>query len=188
MAESFWDFSVRTYRSEGVAQACLELQNETGADVNVILFCCWVGASRGEFKTADYDAVMAFCHSWADQVVRPLRGVRSWMKLTGCANPVLPQQDCLDLRERIKQVEFEAEKLQENVMQSLLESCPPVALDSRAQTAAAVLNLQRYCVAESIAWDEQTQARLMLILKAALPQGAGHINLPLLALRHPSNA
>lgn len=179
LSESFWDFSVRTYRSEGVAQACLALQNETGADVNVLLFCCWVGASRGEFQNAEYAAVMAFSNAWADKVVRPLRGVRTWMKLEGCPDPLLPNDKCMSLREAIKRVEFEAEQLQENVMQSIVDSKPLVAMSNSGQLSAAVLNLQRYCAAEGIAWDDKTQNRLIIILQAALPHAAGSINFPL---------
>ena len=48
-AEGLWDFSVRTYRKDGVADACLSLQNDHGADVNMLLYCCWVGACKGKF-------------------------------------------------------------------------------------------------------------------------------------------
>lgn len=188
LTESFWDFSVRTYRSEGVPQACLGLQNETGADVNVLLFCCWVGASRGEFQTAAYDAVMAFSHSWADNVVRPLRSVRTWMKIAGCPDPLLPKEKCMSLRERIKLVEFEAEQLQENVMQSMIDTSPPVAMCNTEQVQSAVLNLQRYCLTESISWDDKTQTRLIVILQAALPHAASIINFPLHPLGRPSSA
>ena len=39
----FWDFSLEIYAKPGVAQACLALQDECGADVNLLLFCCWAG-------------------------------------------------------------------------------------------------------------------------------------------------
>ena len=35
--EGFWDFSVRTYRTPGVPDACLSLQNDYAADVNMLL-------------------------------------------------------------------------------------------------------------------------------------------------------
>lgn len=188
ITESFWDFSVRTYRCDGVPQACLGLQNECGTDVNVLLFCCWVGASRGEFQTATYETVMAFSRSWADHVVRPLRSVRTWMKTTACPDPLLPGEECMDLRERIKRVEFEAEQLQENVMQSMLDSIPPVAMSATEQVHNAVLNLQRYCSSENISWNDKTQERLIRILRAALPHAANIINFPLHSEGRPANA
>ena len=35
---SFWDFSLAFYAMPGVADACLQLQDGCGADVNVLLF------------------------------------------------------------------------------------------------------------------------------------------------------
>ena len=40
----FWRYSLGFYRRSGVEQACLGLQNTCGADVNLLLFCCWMGA------------------------------------------------------------------------------------------------------------------------------------------------
>jgi len=131
--QSFWRFAVRCYRCEGVPEACLALQDQHGADVNVLLFCCWIGATRGEFKYQDLNAVLTFSRRWANQVVRPLRAVRTWMKVTGCPDALVPGDSCMALRERIKNVEFEAEQLQENVMQSILEHIPPLATDAADQ-------------------------------------------------------
>lgn len=171
-AESFWNFSDRTYRCEGVPDACLALQNEHGADVNVLLFCCWMGATRGEFEAETFDSVLKFSRSWADQVVRPLRYVRTWMKIEACLDPGIPRESCMNLRERIKAVEFDAEQLQENVMQSMVETIPTVTLIAAEQASAALRNLRRYCALEDIDWDPETQMRLSLILRAAIPHSA----------------
>jgi len=77
------------------------------------------------------------------------------------------------LRERIKNVEFEAEQLQENVMQSILEHIPPLATDAADQVVAAAFNLRFYCRTEGIDWNGQTQTYLTTLLGAAIPQGAG---------------
>ena len=58
MAERFWDFSVRTYGVPGVSQACLALQDERGVDVNMLLYCIWIGATRGEFSEQLYRTAM----------------------------------------------------------------------------------------------------------------------------------
>ena len=39
----FWRFSLRVYRAAGVQQACLALQEDCGADVNLLLLCGWQG-------------------------------------------------------------------------------------------------------------------------------------------------
>lgn len=169
--KSFWNFAVRTYRCEGVPEACLALQNERGADVNVLLFCCWIGATRGELEIETLDRVLEFSRAWAERVVQPLRSVRTWMKIEGCPDPRVPVESCVDLRERIKKVELEAERLQENVMQSMVDTLPEVTLSVTEQARAAALNLRRYCEAEGIDLDHETQTCLDIILQAAIPHG-----------------
>lgn len=167
--ETFWGFSARTYQCESVPAACLALQNQHGADVNVLLFCCWVGASRGEFETDSYESVMAFAHRWAENVVQPLRGARTWMKLNGPPDQQRVDEQFTHLRERIKAVELEAEHLQQDRMQSLLDKIPATELDGDRQINAAAYNLHHYCAAQDIGWNADIQQHLAIILRAAIP-------------------
>ena len=41
----FWDFSLRVHGADGVAGACLDLQDAHQLDVNIVLYCCWIGAT-----------------------------------------------------------------------------------------------------------------------------------------------
>ena len=43
---SFWAFSLKAFAKPPVAQACLDLQDRLGVDVNVLLFLLWC-ARRG---------------------------------------------------------------------------------------------------------------------------------------------
>ena len=130
-----------------------------------------MGATRGEFETETFGRVLEFARTGADRVGRPLRDVRTWMKIEGCPDPAIPVESCMNLRERIKQVEVEAEQLQGNVMQSLVDTIPGVKLSVAEQARAAKLNLRRYCAAEGIDWDHETQTRMDVILRAAIPGG-----------------
>ncbi|MFT5350960.1 MAG: hypothetical protein ACI9MF_001779, partial [Gammaproteobacteria bacterium] len=90
MFETFWDYSVRTYRKDNVPEACLSLQDERGVDVNMLLYCCWFGLTRGSQQLESFQEVFDFSENWALSVVRPLRHVRTWMKLEGCPDPRIP--------------------------------------------------------------------------------------------------
>ena len=72
----FWDFSFDVYMSEGVGAACLELQDAHELDVNILLFCIWVGASgRGSLTTDQMSTVTGAVADWHHEVVRALRTV-----------------------------------------------------------------------------------------------------------------
>lgn len=117
--ENFWDFSVRTYRTPGVPDACLSMQNDYGADVNMLLYCCWVGAVVGEFDDDLFERSSEYSRQWAGNVVQPLRQARTWMKHIGCSTAPTPTDDCMQLREEVKIVEFAAEKMQQEVLESM---------------------------------------------------------------------
>src|SRR6185312_12401932 len=72
----FWNFSLELYAGEGVAQACLDLQERRGCDVNVLLFCCWLGVSGRPTLTAErLRALLKVSDAWQAEVVGPLREV-----------------------------------------------------------------------------------------------------------------
>jgi uncharacterized protein (TIGR02444 family) len=167
--EGFWDFSVRTYRTMGVPDACLSLQNDYGADVNMLLFCCWTGAVIGRFDAALFARASEFSAQWADHVVVPLRSARTWMKQSGCDTEPMPSDACMQLREEIKNVEFSAEKMQQQVLASL------VSID-QSRTAAAdrivkdvVANLMLYWEYAGLEVCEDVRRNFVNIVCAAFP-------------------
>ncbi|WP_162140925.1 TIGR02444 family protein [Fodinicurvata sediminis] len=114
---SFWDFSLAFYERPSVAQACLELQDDHGQDVNLVLFCFYVAGHGKTLQAAELEDLWQVISPWQEHVVRPLRQVRRWMKRP----EVLQCVDCASLREAIKQQELEAERLQQSFLQDAME-------------------------------------------------------------------
>jgi len=169
VTERFWDFSVRTYEQAGVSDACLALQDDCGADVNLVLYCCWAGWHFSALDDSTFAQAWRFSQLWNQQVVKPLRGVRRWMKADGCHDSLMDAKACMDLRATVKATELRAEKLQ----QAVLESLPLAAPDSGHPApgpAAVAANLRRYCAAAGIDWSEEVRAKLGVILRAAFPR------------------
>ena len=119
VTDSFWDFSIELYARKGVAEACLELQNSYGLDVNLLLFCFWWGYQHGELDEATLDKAIGFSDTWRTEVVQPLRNVRRWMKDTAAIFAEDRQSHYDALRERIKLDELAAEKYQQKVLEGL---------------------------------------------------------------------
>ena len=162
--EPFWDFSLRTYGTPGVPEACLALQDGLGADVNLVLYCCWAGGRAAPLDDTAFDRAFAFSGEWAGRVVRPLRAVRRWMKQTGCGSGPMDAAACLALRERIKGVELEAEKLQQLALASL--PLPPGRAEGLTGVAA---NFRRYFMAIDATLAKVTVERLLVVVRAAFP-------------------
>jgi uncharacterized protein (TIGR02444 family) len=168
MSESFWGFSVRTYRTKNVMKACLSLQDERGLDVNMLLYCCWVGVTRGQQERDLFLLVFEFSENWAKQVVRPLRNVRTWMKLEGCEDTRIATDTCMDFREKVKGVEINAEKLQQEVLETLTEVLKKRDLSIAQQLEAIAKNIIQYFDTVNIVLDEFVQTRLLIIIEAGL--------------------
>ncbi|MGU3421835.1 TIGR02444 family protein [Methylobacterium sp. D54C] len=112
----FWDFSLALYRRPGLAPACVALQDEGGADVNLVLYLLWCAATGRSLDAGAVRAADAGIAPWREAVVEPLRAVRRALK----AEP-LERLGSEAYRGRIKAVELEAERL---VQDSLFVGAP----------------------------------------------------------------
>lgn len=153
MNNPFWDYSVRQYAQPGVAQACLELQEEHGLDVNMLLYGAWL-ASEGRQPDRDHlEALAGQVQDWRERVVQPLRGLRvQWKGFT-------PAEA---LREQLQGLELEAERVQQDMMQAFYVASTLPA----SETTEVARNL--VIVAESTAahgndWQAETR-RLAALL------------------------
>jgi len=118
-AESLWAFSLEIYGRPGVAPACLSLQDRRGTDVNLLLHALWCGA-RGHFMTLEeHQQTRRAVTPWNENVVRPLRHARRWMKESAAHE----NQAGAALRDEIKRHELEAERLEQCLLEAAL--APP---------------------------------------------------------------
>jgi len=135
----FWRFSLQFYRLPGAAEACIRLQEEAGADVNLLLFLLWHGAQGRRLSIAEVERLAQKIAAWRDLAVVPLRAIRRALK----SPPGLVEAGATEaFRTRIKAVELEAERLQQEAMYDLVrgallgETVPSVAEAARANVAA----------------------------------------------------
>ncbi len=102
-----WDWALTAYAADGVADACLELQDAAGQNVSLLLWAAWCAA---EGRAPDGDALEAAgdtARAWQETAIAPLRAVRRALK------PRAPDLDDADrdaVRTQVKGVELEAER------------------------------------------------------------------------------
>lgn len=110
-AEELWRFALAFYGRPGVADACLELQDRHGTDVPLLIWGLWAAVAKGRMPDAEcLEAARRVAEPWRRDVVAPLRAVRRRLK-HGPA-PIAPTTASTGLRDRIKGLELEAERLQ----------------------------------------------------------------------------
>ena len=138
----FWDFSLEVYMSEGVGTACIKLQSALALDVNVLLYCLWVAASRRGVITPDQLASLReSVKDWHQEVVRALRGVRTRMKEDfGSGHQDLVEQ----LRRRVQQTEIDCEHIEQLMLSVSLDLEVDDARPDDILLIDAVSNLETY--------------------------------------------
>lgn len=138
----FWDFSVTAYRVEGVADACLRLQDRHGVDVNLFFYFCWLGSVRDSAVERDeVAAVVDATAEWREQVVRPLREVRRRMKL---GFPGMDAGAVESLRTQVKRIELESERQQQDFLYATTKSVNEKRDLSVLAAARADRNIRHY--------------------------------------------
>jgi uncharacterized protein (TIGR02444 family) len=140
-ANPFWRWSLRVYRAPGVQEACLALQDRCGADVNLLLFCGWVGLAGRALDQRLLRQATACVGRWQAEVVAPLRAVRRALK--HCASTGSAAAPALMLRRRIAALELQAESVEQTLLFELAASWPPPARPKRPPAAVAA-SLGRY--------------------------------------------
>jgi uncharacterized protein (TIGR02444 family) len=158
----FWRFSLRFYRSFGVADACIALQDGCGVDVNILLFLLWLAGQQRQIGVAEARAVCAVAGPWCDDVVVPLRNLRRRLK---DGVPLVERKTAELFRIRIKAVELEAERLQQEALFALAARIPAATAPSIEAAARANVSAYEQAMAKSF-----TPAALE-ILFAALAAG-----------------
>lgn len=154
-----WDFAVSLYRRNGVAIACLALQDRRSVDVPVLLFAAWLGRRAIALAEKDVATIDASIGAWRADVILPLRSVRRTLK---SGPPPAPSSVTEALRERVKSAELEAERIELAVLASLPVGVP--AQGPTRDTAARNLDtILRHATAEI---TESDRAALDTILRA----------------------
>ena len=135
-----WDFSLEVYARPGVEVACLALQDDYGADINVLLSVIWTGTQGVRLMAGDLNLLISAVADWHNKVAQPLRTIRQDMK-AGQGAPA-PMAD--KLREEVRQLELNAEQLEQLMLAQFL---PNGSTPSGSETAlaAACANALDYC-------------------------------------------
>lgn len=144
-----WRFAIALYARPGVAEACLEAQDQRGVDVNLLLCACWCAYEGQSLSPSDFLRAQARCEAWRDAVILPLRKQRQgW-------------QGVLAKREEyaaIKSLELHAERTQLDFLATLFAQGMPPARPSEEQ--GLILRDANLCaLAQHYALDSEAFSR-----------------------------
>ncbi len=131
----FWRFTLETYEKPGVSPQLIQLQDEAGRDVNILLCCLYAGLRLGlSLGPGELEALAAAVEPWNSLVTQKLRAVRRDLK------PLAADPAVAELRRAVQATELEAERL----AQARLEAALPAGPIEKASAELARANLIAY--------------------------------------------
>lgn len=130
-----WEFMLRFYARPGVAPACLRLQEACGIDIPLFLALLHAAASGRVLNASWIELVDRTCVTWRESVVKPLRAIRTDMK---SSRWMTLDRRVPELREEIKSMELFAERIEVEILESLIIDLPIAASSSGSQDTRKV--------------------------------------------------
>jgi uncharacterized protein (TIGR02444 family) len=156
----FWRFSLAVYKPPEVAAECLALQEAIGLDVNLLLFCAWLGSRAIVLSRDDIEAASRVVAAWHNSVVRPLRGVRRHIKTQ--------YGDAFEnFRSRVKDDELQAEQIEQAMLFAYAQGIQGPSGGSDCRDAIA-RNVSEYISMVSVAAVPAVAAPLLVRTTQAL--------------------
>ena len=121
MNNPLWEYSVRQYARQGVAETCEALQDDHALDVNILLYGAWLASIGRQPDSEHIEALAREILEWRERVVKPLRFLRrQWRGLD-------PAEQ---LRNELKAIELKAERAQQDCMLAFYRADPPPVIAS----------------------------------------------------------
>ncbi len=102
--DALWQYSRCLYSNPDIERWCLWLQDQHGANVNLVLFCCFAGVVGVSLDKDAFRKLDDLICDWDETVILPLRAIRRNMRHK------LPSGDWRTVRQIIQQAELAAER------------------------------------------------------------------------------
>ena len=160
----FWTYSYALHESDGVGPACIELQDRHGLDVNLLLYCCWIGASgRSALDAADLEKASGTVQQWQRQVSTPIRDIRRILKTDSLGVPVELSQA---FRKELMAVELASERVAQDALLAIASPSQGIEMGRRGNIVRE--NLRAYFNLAGVVPDDRDEKALDTIAASAL--------------------
>lgn len=157
-----------TYADPAVAAACLALQDRWGADVNLLLYCCWLGQRGRALDKRALCAAIAIVRALQSNIIGPLRESR---RALGRAPNGVPRAWAKQLKDRLAAVEIDLEYIEQHLLHAAAARLAPTKPRLAPRTAIAA-TLSRYLTLLEVPLAHGDRRYASTLLDACFPVAA----------------
>lgn len=111
---SLWEFALQVYSQAEIEQQSLTLQDQFGANINILLWCCWLEIEGVPLPATRLEDVLATVESLSLKTVAKLREVRRCLASSG-----FTKVQALTIKKHILNAELMIEKVITQRLQDL---------------------------------------------------------------------
>lgn len=123
-----WDYVTQLYSLPEVEKTCLALQQQQGADVNVLLLACWLGNKQMRITPELLQQIQSVSQPWQENILQPMRKARLAIK----EHILLVPTDQLEqTRSNMLKMELNAEHMQVLALEDSIQ-LESLVVDSKA--------------------------------------------------------
>ena len=162
MEEEFWEYSKKIYAQSYTS--FLWLQDRRSLDVNLLLFCYWLGKKGRRLSIEEVNRCCENVKSLRQQFIVPLRSSRRFLK-----DLDLPT-DYEKLKKAILDVELEGERIEQRI---LVASLPDILVEGKVAEGEYILimhyNILKYLEHEKISLDKAIKSTFNEIALSLFP-------------------
>lgn len=156
----FWNYSSQMWSLPEVESICLELQNQHDLNVNLLLFCCWIGEQQLRLDENQVKTLVEAAEPW-ETVIKPLRSSRDVMKQQLLAMPA----ELIDQTvKNITEMELNAEHMQQISLEKAISLEQFSSCESESGIECSLCNLKCYIDQANLQSAEGIDAQLGQLL------------------------
>lgn len=152
---SLWDWAIAAYAAEGLAEACLDLQDRCGQNTALLLWAGWTAVTGRALDEETIEAAVDTARAWERSATAPLRAVRRTLKTR---IPDIGDADREAVREAVKALELDTERR----LLKALEALAPEVGGAKHSPLEALVSVARV-------WDATLPRAALAALADRLP-------------------
>lgn len=159
----FWNYSSQIWTLPDVEAVCLDLQNDYNLNVNILLFCCWVGDRNFKLNDDDLQTLLDVIQPW-QTIIEPLRDSRKMMQQNLIAMPSSLRNQTIT---NISEMEINAEHMAQMALEKALKYSKMSPCKSLNNIECSLSNIKLYIDAvDDVSYADKVVIQVTQLLTA----------------------